>query len=62
MNYNLKNHPNPNDINPSMSVQEWLEGFERELRELLTIYAEGILPITKYDLGRADQIREVLGE
>lgn len=61
MKFNLKNFPNKmqaqgREYFPS-DVDDWLDGFEAELREEFID-----IPATEWTKGRNDLIREILGE
>ena len=48
--------------NETFVYEEWLSRFERELRESYRSIDGGKVDDRLYDRGRADMIREILGE
>ena len=66
MKYNLKNRPKKFnagsfDVALPPEINDWFKGFEKELRQILDVYAP-MENIGAYSRGKAQLIREILGE
>jgi hypothetical protein len=61
MKNNLRSRPRRQG-NESFAYEEWLSRFERELRERYSYLDAGDEAERLYEKGRADMIKEILGE